>query len=128
MKVLHLLIVVGLMVLPVVALQYHSVNWRWPTAYLTVISLLTFWFYQRDKRKAQQGDWRISEFSLHLLELLGGWPAAFLAQRHFRHKCSKRGYQIEFWLIVLAYQFAAYDSLQDWRFSRSLLRHVCKLG
>jgi len=41
---------------------------------------------------------------LHLLELLGGWPGAFLAQRRLRHKCSKRRYQFVFWLIVLAYQ------------------------
>ena len=120
--VLHLLIVAGLIVLPVMALRSHSVDYRWATAYLAVISALTFWSYARDKRKAQEGSWRISEAQLHLLELLGGWPAAFVAQRRFRHKCSKPSYQAAFWLIVLAYQFAAYDSLQDWKYSRSLLK------
>jgi hypothetical protein len=31
-------------------------------------------------------------------------------------------YQFVFWLIVLAYQFAAYDSFQDWQFSRQGLK------
>ena len=63
----------------------------------------------------------MSEAQLHLLELLGGWPGALLAQRRLRHKCSKRSYQIVFWLIVLAYQFAAMDSLQNWQLSRAAL-------
>jgi hypothetical protein len=54
-------------------------------------------------------------------ELLGGWPGAFLAQRRLRHKLSKPGFQVLFWLIVLAYQFAAFDSVQSWQFSRAAL-------
>ncbi|HSH15989.1 MAG TPA: DUF1294 domain-containing protein [Verrucomicrobiae bacterium] len=53
---------------------------------------------------------RVSEANLHLLELLGGWPAALLAQRRLRHKCSKGSYQFMFWLIVLGHQFVAGDS------------------
>ena len=63
--------------------------------------------------------WRVSEANLHLLELLGGWPAALLAQRRLRHKCSKGSYQFMFWLIVLGHQFAAGDSFQDWKLSRA---------
>lgn len=63
---------------------------------------------------------------LHLLELLGGWPGAFLAQRRLHHKCSKGSYQFVFWLIVLAYQFAAYDSFQNWKYSRALLNYAEK--
>ena len=62
--------------------------------------------------------------NLHLLELLGGWPGAFLAQRRLRHKCSKGSYQFVFWLIVLGYQFAAYDSLQHWQYSRAGLNWI----
>jgi hypothetical protein len=36
-------------------------------------------------------------------------------------KCSKRSYQVVFWLIVLAYQFAAFDSLHNWQLSRAAL-------
>ena len=57
-------------------------------------------------------------------ELLGGWPAAFLAQRRLRHKCSKSSYQFVFWLIVFAWQFAAFDSLQNWKFSKAALNRV----
>ena len=60
----------------------------------------------------------LPEASLHLLEMLGGWPGAILAQRRFRHKCAKGAYQFTFWVIVLLHQSAAYDSLHDWRFSR----------
>jgi hypothetical protein len=59
-----------------------------------------------------------------MTELLGGWPGAFLAQRRLRHKCSKVSYQFVFWLIVLAYQFAAFDSIQNWRFSRAAWDYV----
>ena len=54
---------------------------------------------------------------MHLLEILGGWPGALLAQRRLRHKCCKGSYQVMFWLIVLAYQFAAYDSFHNWRYT-----------
>jgi len=50
---------------------------------------------------------------LHLLELLGGWPAALLSQRILRHKTSKMSYQIILWLLVSLYQFAAFDVIND---------------
>jgi uncharacterized membrane protein YsdA (DUF1294 family) len=56
-----------------------------------------------------------------LFELIGAWPGAFLAQRHLRHKCSKSNFQRVFWLIVVGYQLAAFDSLQEWRLSRAAL-------
>jgi len=67
---------------------------------------------------------RLCEGRLHLLELLGGWPGALLAQRRLRHKCSKGSYQFVFWLIVLVYQFAAFDSLQNWQLSRAALNRL----
>ena len=33
--------------------------------------------------------------------LLGGWPAAWLAQQVLRHKTIKRSFQAMFWLTVL---------------------------
>jgi uncharacterized membrane protein YsdA (DUF1294 family) len=55
--------------------------------------------------------WRLPEATLHFAEILGGWPGAFLAQRRLRHKCSKAGYQIVFWGIVLLFQIAALDMI-----------------
>jgi uncharacterized membrane protein YsdA (DUF1294 family) len=101
------------------ALHRLHLDWRWVAAYGLAVNAFTCWIYARDKQCAQEGEWRVSEAQLHLLELLGGWPAAWLAQRRLRHKCSKGSYQFVFWRIVLAYQFAAWDSFQDWQLSRA---------
>ena len=115
----------GLLVLPILAgvrlnERLPGPGWVLP-AYAGMISLLTFAAYGWDKRRARNQGWRVPENSLHLLELIGGWPGAFLAQRWFRHKVSKRWFQFLFWLIVAIYQFAALDSLLEWRMTRSAL-------
>jgi uncharacterized membrane protein YsdA (DUF1294 family)/cold shock CspA family protein len=68
--------------------------------YLTV-SGLTYVAYAMDKSAAQRGRFRTQESALHLLELVGGWPGALLAQRRLRHKTRKRTYQFAFWMIVI---------------------------
>lgn len=65
-----------------------------------VMSLVTFVAYGVDKRRARLGRRRISERSLHRLELLGGWPGGLLGQRVFRHKRRKRSYMVRFWAVV----------------------------
>jgi len=64
-----------------------------------LMSLITFVAYYLDKRAARLGRPRTPEATLHVLELLGGWPGALLAQRLLRHKNAKVGYQVVFWLI-----------------------------
>jgi uncharacterized membrane protein YsdA (DUF1294 family)/cold shock CspA family protein len=64
-------------------------------------SLTTFTVYAVDKIKAYRDEWRVSEKTLHLLELLGGWPGALIAQRTIRHKNKKTSFQVIFWLIVI---------------------------
>jgi len=66
-----------------------------------VLSVLAYASYAADKTAAQQGRWRRSEQSLHLLSLAGGWPGALYAQVKLRHKSSKRSFQLIFWLTVL---------------------------
>lgn len=88
------------------------------------ISTFTLLVYRSDKRRAEAGDWRIPESTLHLAALLGGWPGAFLAQRLYRHKTAKASFQFVFWTIVLLHQFAAYDSLTGWRLSKEAYRFV----
>jgi uncharacterized membrane protein YsdA (DUF1294 family) len=119
-----LVIAAGLLVLPVMALHQRAVDLRWAGAYGLVISALTYWAYARDKRRALQGEWRIPEAQLHIWELLGGWPGAWIAQRRLRHKCSKGSYQFVYWLIVLGYQLAAFDSFHDWQLSRAGLKWI----
>ncbi len=64
------------------------------------LSTLTILFYGADKKRALRSRWRIPESYLHLLELLGGWPGALMAQKDFRHKLTKNSYQRIFWSIV----------------------------
>lgn len=118
------LVVVVLLALPVYAVQRLGPGYYWLGIYALVLSAITYWRYAVDKRRAEEGLWRVPETQLHLLELLGGWPGAFLGQRRFRHKCSKGSYQVMFWLIVLAYQFAAYDSFHNWHYSQSAFKYL----
>ena len=66
-----------------------------------VMSALTYAAYAMDKSAAQRGRFRTQESALHLLEFVGGWPGALLAQRRLRHKTMKQSYQIGFWAIVV---------------------------
>ncbi len=116
---LSLLFFLSLLVLPLIALRRLSIDLRWTVGYLLALSALTYAAYGLDKRRAKASAWRLSEALLHALEALGGWPGAFLAQRRLRHKCSKLSYQVVFWLIVLLYQFVAFDFLQHWQLSRA---------
>jgi uncharacterized membrane protein YsdA (DUF1294 family) len=65
------------------------------------VSSATFVAYAFDKQAAISGGRRISEGTLHLLELCGGCPGALIAQQVLRHKCAKGPYQVVFWFIVL---------------------------
>ena len=121
---MSLLILAILLPMPVYAAHRLGVNYLWVGSYVVAASAVAYWVYAIDKRRAEEGLWRIPEAQLHLLEVLGGWPGAFLAQRRLRHKCSKGGYQVTFWLIVLAYQFAAYDSFQSWRYTSATLNYI----
>jgi len=116
-----------LLVIPAYALSQlaASVDWRILVGAPLVVSLFTFFSYRSDKRRAEAGEWRIPESTLHMAELAGGWPGAFLAQRMFRHKITKVSYQVVFWIIVLVHQMAALDSLVGWRFTKELL-HLIK--
>lgn len=73
---------------------------------LLALNVLTFAMYAIDKRAAQTGRWRTPESQLHLLELLGGWPAAWLGQRWLRHKSAKRGYRLVFWSMIVLHLLA----------------------
>ena len=92
--------------------------------YVVLINLITYFAYVSDKARARQKDWRISEATLHFLELIGGWPGAFVAQRRLRHKCVKVPYQVVFWLIVGLYQYFALDYFQGWALSTALGRFL----
>ena len=60
-------------------------EWRWFVGFYTLISAISFSLYGFDKRASTRGAWRTSEARLHLVELLGGWPGALLAQQIVRY-------------------------------------------
>ena len=64
------------------------------------MSLIAFFAYGLDKSAARTRRWRTQESTLHLFELLGGWPGALIAQGSFHHKTRKLSFQITFWLII----------------------------
>ncbi|MHC4447402.1 MAG: DUF1294 domain-containing protein [Planctomycetota bacterium] len=76
---------------------------KWILLVYAVASVAAFAAYGLDKRAAVRNRWRIPESSLHLLELLGGFPGALVGQQVFRHKRAKARYMIVFWLIALAH-------------------------
>lgn len=105
----------ALLVLPTCAIYRLPLNGWWLYGTLAVLSSATYLAYFLDKRRAKTNAWRIPELHLHLLELMGGWPGAWVAQRYLRHKSSKPVYQMVFWIIILIYQVVSVDSLLGWR-------------
>ncbi|WP_245951468.1 DUF1294 domain-containing protein [Paracidovorax anthurii] len=73
---------------------------RWTFAVYLGMSVWAFLAYGADKWAAGRGGWRISERTLHLLALAGGWPGALLAQQMLRHKSSKVAFRRVFWVTV----------------------------
>lgn len=66
-----------------------------------VASAVAFVMYALDKKAARADRWRIPEINMHVIALAGGWPGALLAQRTFRHKTRKPGFQMLFKATVL---------------------------
>lgn len=83
----------------------------WVLLAYPLVSLFSFCQYWLDKRSAQNGRWRTPENSLHIAELVGGWPGALVAQQMFRHKTRKASFQLVFWAIVALHQAFWIDQL-----------------
>jgi uncharacterized membrane protein YsdA (DUF1294 family) len=92
-----------------------------------VMSAVCFIAYYRDKRKARRRQWRTPESTLHLIELLGGWPGGLLAQWVLRHKVKKVRYQIRFWSIVLLHGLVWADVLLGHRMSRAVWEPIHRM-
>ncbi|HAV12629.1 MAG TPA: DUF1294 domain-containing protein [Opitutae bacterium] len=121
MKRLPIFLLMIILPVLVVVRSFEQVVWYITVGYILVVSLITFGFYWHDKRQAQKKGQRIPEKVLHLLELIGGWPAAYLAQQQFRHKTSKRSYRILYWCIVAIYQYLALECLLNWKILKLIL-------
>ena len=67
-------------------------------AAMALVSLVAFFAYGIDKRKAKKGRWRTKESILLGLGFFGGAPGALLGMKVFHHK-TKHWY---FWAINVA--------------------------
>jgi uncharacterized membrane protein YsdA (DUF1294 family)/cold shock CspA family protein len=115
-----LAVLMVLLVLPAVALCRLAMPLAFSFGYFGIASIFAYGVYAADKGRARRGEWRVSEATLHVVEFIGGWPGAFVAQRRLRHKCTKGPYQFVFWVIVFAHQFIALDFVWGWALVRSL--------
>lgn len=68
---------------------------------LVLVNIATFFSYAFDKSAAELGRWRTPESTLHALAAVGGWPAAWLAQRVLRHKSRKREFLTAYVVTVV---------------------------
>ncbi|HYE61374.1 MAG TPA: DUF1294 domain-containing protein [Phycisphaerales bacterium] len=71
-----------------------------------IASLVTFAAFARDKRAAVAGRRRIPESSLHLAELLGGFPGAIAAMLIVTHKNRKLPFVLVTLLITASHLIA----------------------
>jgi uncharacterized membrane protein YsdA (DUF1294 family) len=115
-----------LLVIPGIALLRLGgrIDLRIVLAYLLLICGVDWLTYYYDKKRAEAGEWRIPELTLHAVDLLGGWPAAYVAQRVFRHKTKKASYRLRYWMIVLLHEIVALDYLLDWRLWNAVVQMV----
>ena len=86
-----------------------------------LMSVFGFLAIGRDKRRSIKGQWRTSERTLHLLELLGGWPGSLIAQQVLRHKTRKLSYQLTFWSIVALHGLVWADFMLRNKMSKAVL-------
>ncbi|USK62102.1 DUF1294 domain-containing protein [Peribacillus asahii] len=54
--------------------------------YMIFINILAFAIMGIDKKKARNGEYRISERTLWIVAVIGGGTGAYLGMKQFRHK------------------------------------------
>jgi uncharacterized membrane protein YsdA (DUF1294 family) len=75
----------------------------WYLIVVAVLSLVSFAAYGFDKYKARRESRRIPENTLHLIDLLGGWPGGLVGRNVWRHKTQKWPFVFVFWLTVIVH-------------------------
>lgn len=66
-----------------------------------ILGFITYAMYAKDKAAAQRNEWRTPESTLHLLNALGGWVGAMVAQTYLRHKSQKPEFRMTYYLTVI---------------------------
>lgn len=74
--------------------------------YLILLNVCTFFVFRLDKRKAKHHQFRISEFTLLSLVVLGGSFGAYVAMYHYRHKTKHLKFVLGVPLIIIIQIFS----------------------
>ena len=70
--------------------------------WFVLASLITSGLYVWDKHTAKRESRRVSERTLLLWSLVGGWPGALITGRAIRHKTVKLSYRVKFVACAIA--------------------------
>ena len=70
-------------------------------AWMMALSVLSYLLFSSDKRSARRRGRRVSEKTLLMLALAGGWPGGFVAQKVLRHKNRKQDFLARFWIAAV---------------------------
>lgn len=114
------LLLAALLFWPIAGMTKLPVTICGPLLQMIVLSAVVFRLYAYDKRQAIHHAWRVPQTIMHLGELAGGWPGAFIAQRILRHKSANKSYQSIFWGIILIYQVIGADLFFDGKHSKEI--------
>ena len=76
-------------------------SFEFMSIYLVSINLISFITMYIDKKKAQKGKWRISEWTLFMLVILGGGIGGIAGMKVFRHKTKKAKFYVGFPAIII---------------------------
>ncbi|MEK7466843.1 MAG: DUF1294 domain-containing protein [Planctomycetota bacterium] len=94
--------------------------------YLLLVNMISLLVWREDKRRAERGDWRVSEKTLVYLCTLGGLPGALLSMRMYRHKSRKWSLQLRlfFWSALLVV-FAFLVLPHSWSYANDARWGIC---
>ena len=109
-----LLFRISFLIAVIIALLFGRLLYILPLLYLEA-SLFTYWLYKTDKEAAiaRHGN-RLTEESLQLFSLIGGWPGAYLAQQQLAHKRSKLPFRREFGFVIVGNTLLLIWLLSPW--------------
>ncbi len=62
---------------------------------LVLVNVAGFGAFGLDKWRARKGAWRTPEKTLVMFALCGGWVGTWFGMKVFRHKSSKRSFQMK---------------------------------
>lgn len=82
-----------------------------PWVYLLIVNLVEFFVMYLDKQRAKRRKWRVPEFDLLFIGLIGGGMGGLLAQQLFQHKTRKLRFYFFFifgTLVAIAISFVSY--------------------